>query len=100
MLQQFVATVRWCCNKSLQRCAGVATNRCNDALVLQQFVAMMRSCCNDLMQQNAAGCNVYVATHFTVNDATRLDGSYRVLLQQTYAPGCRLLKSKPSPTAF
>ena len=39
----------------------------------------MRACCN-----KRAAC---VATHFTVNDATHLDGSYHVLLQQTYTPG-------------
>ena len=58
-----------CCNKSLQRCACVATICCNGVLVLQETVA----------------------THFTVNDATRLDGSYHVLLQQTYAPGWSVL---------
>ena len=93
------------CNKSLQRCACVATNRCNGALVLQQIVAMVRSCCKKPLHQIVATCfmlqrfdatecrcsiiccNVCVATHLTVNDATRLDGSCRVLLQQTYAPG-------------
>ena len=55
-----------CCNKSLQWCACVATICCNGVLVLQETVA----------------------THFTVNDATCLNSSYHVLLQQTYAPGC------------
>ena len=59
LLQQIIAVVCLCCNKLLQRCAHVATT-----------VALT------------------VATHFTVDDATRLNGSYRVLLQQTYTPGC------------
>ena len=97
------------CNKSLQRCACVATNRCNGALVLQQIVAMVRSCCKKPLHQIVATCfmlqrfdatechcsiiccNVCVATHLTVNDATRLDGSCRVLLQQTYTPGTACL---------
>ena len=58
------------------RRAGVAT-----CVLLQQIIATVHLCCNNLLHET-------VATHFTMNDATHLDGSYHVLLQQTYAPGC------------
>ena len=76
-----------CCNGPapvLQRCARVARNCCikplQHAFVLQRIDAT--ECCRSIVC-----CNVCIATHFTVNDATCIDGSYRVLLQQTYTPG-------------
>ena len=98
VLQQW----RSCCNRSLQRYACVATNRCNSAPVLQWCARVARNRCIKPLQRIDATeccrsivcCNVCVATHFTVNDATRIDGSYRVLLQQTYTPGWYMVSTE------
>ena len=93
-----IATIHSCCNGG----TCVATNHCNSALVLQRCTRVARNCCIKPLQHafvlqqidatecchSIICCNVCVATHFTMNDATRIDGSYHVLLQQTYTPGC------------
>ena len=91
LLQQIIAMVCLCCNKSLQWYACVATNRCSSpAPVLQWCARVARNHCIKplqhafMLQQIDATecccsiicCNVCIATHFTVNDATCIDSSY------------------------